>query len=43
MLGEGQFGEVYKGVIKDSDSSNPYLKASKCVAVKILKRELYCC
>ena len=37
MLGEGQFGEVYKGLIKDGDVNNPYFKGSECVAVKILR------
>ena len=43
MLGEGQFGEVYKGLIKDGDVSNPYFKGSEFVAVKILRRESCCC
>ena len=43
MLGEGQFGEVYKGLIKDGDINNPYFKGSECVAVKILRREFCCC
>ena len=43
MLGEGQFGEVYKGLIKDGDVNNPYFKGSECVAVKILRREFCCC
>ena len=42
MLGEGQFGEVYKGLIKDSDINNPYFKGSGFVAVKILKRQSCC-
>ena len=42
MLGEGQFGEVYKGLIKNGDVNNPYFKGSECVAVKILRRE-WCC
>ena len=42
MLGEGQFGEVYKGLIKDGDVNNPYFKGSECVAVKILRREWLC-
>ena len=43
MLGEGQFGEVYKGMIKDGDVNNPYFKGSECVAVKILRRESSVC
>ena len=43
MLGEGQFGEVYKGLIKDRDVNNPYFKGSECVAVKILRCEWCCC
>ena len=42
MLGEGQFGEVYKGLIKDEYVNNPYFKGSECVAVKILRREWLC-
>ena len=38
MLGEGQFGEVYKGMIKGI-VNNPYFKGSEAsfVAVKILR------
>ena len=43
MLGEGQFGEVYKGMIKDGDFNNPYCKGSEFVAVKILRRESCVC
>ena len=39
MLGKGQFGEVYKGLIKDGDVGKPYFKGSECVAVKMLRRQ----
>lgn len=46
-LGEGQFGEVYKGILMGKDISNPHFKGSEFVAVKILKCEscwyCYCC
>ena len=40
MLGEGQFGEVYKGMIKGI-VNNPYFQTSNVsfVAVKILRRK----
>ena len=43
MLGEGQFGEVYKGLIKGKDMNNPFCKDSGFVAVKILRCELGMC
>ena len=42
MLGEGQFGVVYKGRIKDGGFNNPYCKASGFVAIKILRCVCVC-
>ena len=42
LLGEGQFGEVYKGMIRGRDMNNPFCKGSGFVAVKILRCELWC-
>ena len=39
LLGEGQFGEVHKGMIRGKDMNNPFCKGSGFVAVKTLRCE----